>query len=150
MAEVELAEDTLSIHVRGMDRLWALRSHLEIPLSHVSGAEAAQEAARGWWQGIRSGGTHVPGVITAGTFHQEGERVFWDVHDPEKAIVIQLRDKRYARLVIEVEDPPATVAAIQAFAGDRYETPVLEPQALALLARYERRALHFDTATFTT
>jgi antibiotic biosynthesis monooxygenase (ABM) superfamily enzyme len=42
-----------------------------------------------------------------------------------------------------------TVAAIQAFAGDDYETPVLEPQALALLARYERRALHFDTATFT-
>jgi antibiotic biosynthesis monooxygenase (ABM) superfamily enzyme len=42
-----------------------------------------------------------------------------------------------------------SVAAIQAFAGDDYEAPVLEPQALALLARYERRALHFDTATFT-
>jgi antibiotic biosynthesis monooxygenase (ABM) superfamily enzyme len=42
-----------------------------------------------------------------------------------------------------------SVAAIQAFAGDNYETPVLEPRALALLARYERRALHFDTATFT-
>jgi antibiotic biosynthesis monooxygenase (ABM) superfamily enzyme len=43
-----------------------------------------------------------------------------------------------------------SVAAIQAFAGDDYETPVLEPQALALLDRYEPRALHFDTATFTT
>jgi hypothetical protein len=117
MAEVELAKDTLSIHVRGMDQLWALRSHLEIPLSHVSGAEAAPEAARSWWQGIRSGGTHVPGVITAGTFHQEGERVFWDVHDPDKAIVIGLRDERYARLVIEVEDPPTTVAAIQEAIG---------------------------------
>ena len=117
VAEVELAEDTLSIHVRGMDRLWALRSHLEIPLSHVSGAEAAPEVARRWWQGIRSGGTHVPGVIMAGTFHQEGERVFWDVHDPEKAIVIRLRDERYARLVIEVEDPPATVAAIREALG---------------------------------
>jgi hypothetical protein len=117
VAEVELAEDTLSIHVLGMDQLWALKSHLEIPLSHVSGAEADPEVARRWWQGIRSGGTHVPGVITAGTFHQEGERVFWDVHDPEKAIVIQLRDERYARLVIEVEDPPATVAAIQAALG---------------------------------
>jgi antibiotic biosynthesis monooxygenase (ABM) superfamily enzyme len=42
-----------------------------------------------------------------------------------------------------------SLAAIQAFAGDDYETPVLEPQALALLTRYERRALHFDTATFT-
>jgi antibiotic biosynthesis monooxygenase (ABM) superfamily enzyme len=42
-----------------------------------------------------------------------------------------------------------SVAAIKAFAGDNYETPVLEPQARALLARYERRALHFDTTTFT-
>jgi len=29
----------------------------------------------------------VPGVITAGTFYQDGKRVFWDVHHPEKAIV---------------------------------------------------------------
>jgi antibiotic biosynthesis monooxygenase (ABM) superfamily enzyme len=42
-----------------------------------------------------------------------------------------------------------SLAAIKAFAGDDYETPVLEPHALALLARYERRAVHFDTATFT-
>ena len=117
MAKVELAEDTLSIHVRGMDKLWALKSHLEIPLSHVAGAQADPEVVRRWWQGIRSGGTHVPGVITAGTFHQEGERVFWDVHDPEKAIVIRLRDERYARLVVEVEDPPTTVAAIQEAIG---------------------------------
>jgi hypothetical protein len=40
MAEVELAEDTLIVHVRGMDRLFALRSRLEVPLSHVAGAEA--------------------------------------------------------------------------------------------------------------
>ncbi len=38
---------------------------------------------------------------------------------------------------------------IRAFAGDDYEVPVLEPQALALLSRYDDRALHFDTASFT-
>jgi hypothetical protein len=113
MAEVELSQEALIVHVEGMDRLWALRSRLEIPLSHVVNAEADPEVARGWWQGIRTGGTHLPGVITAGTFHQEGERVFWDVHDPEKTVVIQLRDERYARLIIEVEDPGETVAAIQ-------------------------------------
>ena len=117
MAEVELAEDALIIHVRGADRLWALKSRLEIPLSHVVGAEADPEVALGWWKGLRAPGTHVPGVVTAGTFYQEGERVFWDVHDPEKTVVIRLRDERYARLVIEVEDPPATVAAIQEALG---------------------------------
>lgn len=37
---------------------------------------------------------------------------------------------------------------VRAFAGDDYEAPVLEPQALALLSRYDDRALHFQTASF--
>jgi heme-degrading monooxygenase HmoA/ketosteroid isomerase-like protein len=39
-----------------------------------------------------------------------------------------------------------SLEAVRAFAGDDYETPVLEPRARALLSRYEQRALHFDTA----
>jgi heme-degrading monooxygenase HmoA len=34
--------------------------------------------------------------------------------------------------------------AVRAFAGDEYEAPVIEPEAARLLARYERRALHYD------
>jgi antibiotic biosynthesis monooxygenase (ABM) superfamily enzyme len=41
-----------------------------------------------------------------------------------------------------------SLEAIRAFAGDEYEVPVLEPTALALLSRYDERALHFDTADF--
>ena len=113
MTEVELTRNALVVHVQGMDQLWALKSRLEIPLAHVVGAEVDPEIAREWHKGIRAGGTHVPGVITAGTFYQDGERVFWDVHDPDKTVVIHLKDERYARLVIEVENPHATAVAIQ-------------------------------------
>ena len=114
MAEVELTEDTLIVHVKGMDRIFALKSRLEIPLSHVVGAEVDPELGHPeWWKGLRLTATQIPWVVTAGTFYQEGERVFWDVHDPEKVVVIRLSDERYARLVIGVEDPPSTVAAIQ-------------------------------------
>jgi antibiotic biosynthesis monooxygenase (ABM) superfamily enzyme len=41
-----------------------------------------------------------------------------------------------------------SLASIRAFAGDDYEVPVLEPQALALLSRYDQRATHFETASF--
>jgi hypothetical protein len=121
MAEVELAEETLIVHVEGMDRLLALRSRLEVPLSHVEGAEADPEEARRRWHGIMERGIWVPGPITAGTYYREGELVFWDVHDPEKTVVIRLRDERYARLVVEVEDPEATVARVNeaARASDR-------------------------------
>ena len=69
--------------------------------------------ALGWWEELRAPGTNIPGVITAGTFYQEGEKVFWDVHDPHKTVVIQLRDEKYSRLVVEVEDPSTTAQAIQ-------------------------------------
>jgi hypothetical protein len=36
--------------------------------------------------------------------------------------VIRLRDERYARLVIEVEDPPATATAIQGALGEEHNT----------------------------
>ena len=40
-----------------------------------------------------------------------------------------------------------SMAAIRAFAGDDVEVPVLEPEALRLLSRYDDRAAHFDTIT---
>jgi hypothetical protein len=46
----------------------------------------------------------------------------WDVHDPEKTVVIRLRDERYARLVIEVEDPEATVARVNEAAARASES----------------------------
>ena len=38
---------------------------------------------------------------------------------------------------------------IRAFAGDRFETPVIEPRAAELLSRHEERAIHYDTSSFS-
>ena len=38
--------------------------------------------------------------------------------------------------------------SIRGFAGEAYETPVLEPRALELVSRYEDRAEHFETSSF--
>jgi hypothetical protein len=35
------------------------------------------------------------------------------VREPERAVIIDLADERFARLVIEVDDPTATAAAIR-------------------------------------
>ncbi|GAB7051412.1 hypothetical protein [Catenuloplanes indicus] len=51
-------------------------------------------------------------MITAGTVHRDGERVFRDVRDATRAVAVELDDD-YARLVIEVADPPATADLIE-------------------------------------
>jgi hypothetical protein len=62
--------------IEGVDQLWALKSRIDIPLAHVTDAVADPEAVRGW-KGWRGPGAHAPGVIVAGTFHHQGDRVFW-------------------------------------------------------------------------
>lgn len=50
--------------------------------------------------------------------HSLSRQVFWAVHHPEKAVIIELSDHNYERLVIEVDDPRTTVELVQtAFAG---------------------------------
>ena len=113
MVELSVAGGKLTLHVMGADKLWALKSSLEIPLAHIAGVRADPDVARGWWHGMRMPGTNVPGVITAGTFYQDGKRIFWDVHHPERTIVIDLHDEQYNQLIIEVADPQIAINQIQ-------------------------------------
>ncbi|MEV6978592.1 hypothetical protein [Kitasatospora sp. NPDC093806] len=112
MARVSVNDNTLVVEIEGLDRLWAIRSRIEIPLGNVRGATVDPGIFREP-KGIRVGGTHFPGVITAGTFRSGGEWVFWDVKNPAGAVVIELADERYSRLVVEVEDPRATVDLVE-------------------------------------
>jgi hypothetical protein len=114
MAEIQITPSTLIVHIHGADRLFALRTEIEVPLEHIAGVDAAVPEAHQVWHGLRMGGTNLPGVVTAGRFVQGGEWAFWDVHDPDRAIAIRLHDEHYAKLVVGVEDPVATAAAISA------------------------------------
>jgi len=117
MVDLSVAEGKLVIHVEGADKFFALKSTLEIPLQHIAGIRADPEAARGGWHGLRMPGTQIPGWVTAGTFYQHGQRVFWDVHNPEKAVVIELHDERYRELIVEVADPTAAVEMVRGAIG---------------------------------
>jgi hypothetical protein len=117
MVRVSIHGDRVRFEVEGWDKLWALKSHLEIPLAHVLAARVDPEPARGWWHGLRLPGTQIPGLLTAGTFYQSDGAVFFDVHDPERTVVIDLDHEHYQRLVIEVEQPMEVVESLRAAIG---------------------------------
>ena len=113
MTIVSVSEGNLIVAVEGWDKLWSLHSRLVIPIQHVAGICADAKIAEGWWHGLRVGGTNLPGVITAGTFYHHGNWIFWDVHHPEKVIVVDLKDERYEKLIIEVADPSEAVVRLR-------------------------------------
>jgi hypothetical protein len=120
MIDVSVQGDRVRLEVEGWDKLWTLRSQLEIPLAHIIAVRIDPDAARGFWHGFRMGGTNVPGLLTAGTFYQPGDGwVFFDVHDPEQTVVLELEHEHYRRLVIEVADPQAVVSLLRSAIGSR-------------------------------
>ena len=107
MVTIIIAGDRIRFEVEGIDKMWALRSHLEFPVSHIRAVRVDPEAASGWWHGIKLWGSNIPGVLTAGTFYQNNGVVFYDVHDPMRTIVIELDHEHYDRMIVEVADPEA-------------------------------------------
>ncbi len=119
MVDISIHTDSLIFEVEGWDKLWALKSRLEIPIAHVKGARVDEEAARGWWHGVKLWGADLPGVITAGTFYRKGRVVFYDTHKPEHTIVVDLDHEDYDQLILQVRDPAAAVRAITGAIGKR-------------------------------
>ena len=118
MARIEVTDGRLTIHMEGIDRLLALKSSITVPMSHVLRVHRDTAEAGQIFHGLRMPGTSIPGVVTAGSYLRQGEWSFWDVHDPGKAIIIELRDEHYSKVVVGVDDPSAAAETIaNALAG---------------------------------
>ncbi len=115
MTRVEIVDGQLKIEVLGWHKMWACKSRLSFPLEDVVGTGMwDREKHRLGWYALRAPGTYVPWVILAGTYHKWGRRYFYDVCDFSRAIVIELRNQMYERVVVEVEDPEAVLAMMGA------------------------------------
>ena len=115
---VDQQHQKLIVDVVAIERLWVHNSHFEIPLAHVKGASINPAVANDMPYSRQVGDDpQWPTPISAGTFYQHGNRVFWEVSDPAKAVVIELKDDEYSELVVQVENPEAVVAQINKAVG---------------------------------
>ena len=108
MSVVHVTADHLTVELTGLRRLWALKRRITVPLAHVRGA-TVDAGAFDEPKGLRAPGLHLPGVASMGSFRRDGEWTFWEARPSDRLVVIELRDERYARLVLEVDDPRGVV-----------------------------------------
>jgi len=118
MAKITLSNDTLTITLSPADKLWSMHGSFALPLTHVTGAQAATE--NGWhyaWNKII--GTNAPGIKIAGTYFSGDGLVFCDFGTGQNCVEITTSHERYAKLIVELdpdEDRDAIVAQINAAA----------------------------------
>jgi len=108
MAHVSITQDRLNVELTGLRRLWAFKRRIQVLLTHVRGA-TVDPGVFAEPKGVRSPGLHVPGMAALGSFRRDGEWTFWEARVGDRSVVIELRDERYTRLVLQVADPRAVV-----------------------------------------
>jgi hypothetical protein len=117
MVDLQVVGDRLVIELRGWHVMVALRQRLEVPLAHVVAAHPDPGLTLGFFDRFKLVGGYWPGCFAVGTFVERGDLVFFDVHDPARALVIELQREPYRRLVVEVPDPDATAREIRRHLG---------------------------------
>lgn len=107
-------DDRLLVRPVGLVRVWALSRGVEVPVTSI--VEVGVSPRKELVQGRRAPGTHLPGVMTAGTFRLpgQGEKDLWMVGRNEQVLVIELTGEKYRHLILGVEDPEAATEALRA------------------------------------
>ena len=107
MVSVTSKDNTFIFEIKGWHKIWALKSKITIPKEKIIRAYQNKEEFV-FWKGFRMPGTEIPCFITAGTFYKKG-RNFWDVMNKSNAIIVELDNHYYKKLIVEVENPEAVM-----------------------------------------
>lgn len=59
MVDISIDGEKAVFEVEGFDKLWSLRSRLEIPLAHIKSVRADPAVAHGWFHGWKLLGTNI-------------------------------------------------------------------------------------------
>ena len=71
-ASIEITDGRLVVDIHGPDKVFAMKSHLEIPLDKVAGARSGAEEARDWLDAMHIPGAHIPNMLSACRFYWWG------------------------------------------------------------------------------
>ena len=103
--KANVGKDSLDITLEGLEKVWALKGSLNVPLEHIVHADARQPESS--LLDLRIPGTHLPGIIRAGSYYcrRSGgwQWEFWYLTRLEP-LVIELKGEHYGRLVLGVKD----------------------------------------------
>jgi len=98
--KLEISNGKLIIDLGDLEKALAIRGGFEIPLQNI--VKAGTEAHRTGWKEVRAPGTHLPGVIKAGTYYTPRGREFWYVTE-KGVLVLELENEDYKRIVLSVD-----------------------------------------------
>jgi hypothetical protein len=108
---VTIEDGNLVFELHGVDEFLSIKRSISVPLQHVVSVSTERVPWQPFKQ-MRVAGTSLPGVIKDGRFLSSDGMMFFEMHDPDKCITVNLDHERYKKIVFEVEDKEATAKQI--------------------------------------
>ncbi|TCL85474.1 hypothetical protein [Rathayibacter sp. PhB192] len=113
MPVVTVLPDRLELRLTRAERLLALhRGDVVVERSSIRSATVTEDPWI-WVRGIRAPGTAVPLTLAAGTWKFHGGKDFLLIKRTAAAVVIDLVDEEYSRLIVSTKHAPELIAALQ-------------------------------------
>lgn len=111
--EIAISEGILEIKLRPLEQLAAFKldGEIAVPLDAIERVSTERPPTE--WLSLRIPGTHLPGVLKAGTYYTRQGPEFWFAVGGRGFLVIELRDQRYKRIVLTPEDNQAWAEMIR-------------------------------------
>jgi len=113
--KLEIKDGKIKVEFEGLEKLEAIKNKLEFNLSNVVSVSTEDKK---WIQGLRVGGTALPGVIKEGRYLlKDGKKAFFAMKNKDKCITIEFKNEAYDYLVIEVDNKEEIAKQIKEAAG---------------------------------
>jgi hypothetical protein len=116
MAQLRIDGEDLVVRLGVVDAMFSVKTSFRVPLSLVTRAYSdpfVHEEPRGF----KAPGTHVPGVVSMGTFRAEGVKTFWNIRRGTNVVVVELEGHEFDRVIVEQDDADAVAELIDAEAA---------------------------------
>lgn len=112
MARFTLEGDQLLLDLTGWEKVEGFHGDIRVAAAAVRDVRVSGDP---WSElrGIRAPGTGLPGVIAVGTRRGSGFRDFAAVHGKGPAVVVELEDAEFDRLVVTQDDAEAAAGELR-------------------------------------
>lgn len=100
--KISIENNNLIIIPQGLDKVWSFKNKLEIPMKNVMGATIDKDILN-TEKGFRGPGLGLPNKWS-GTWTLDGEKNFWNVTRNTTPVVIQLKNEKFSRLILGIEN----------------------------------------------
>ena len=100
---VSVDDGNLVFELHGIDEFLSIKRSISIPLKHVVSVSTEKVPWQPFNQ-MRIAGTSLTGVVKDGRFLSSDGMMFFEMHDPDKCITVNLDHETYKKIVFEVDD----------------------------------------------